>query len=235
MPVTGSNAARRTSPESTTARTPGSVRLVSAMLVARTTRRRPAGSGSKARACSAGANSPYKGSSTTESSTSGMPPSIASVRRISPAPGKKASTSPAHSRNARCTASASSRSGDSSPPGKTGIARPTYRTATGYRRPAAVTTGTSAPVARESSADTAAPSSVADITTIRRSVSSVARASRHSASPVSACKLRSWNSSKSTAATPSSAGSDCSMRVSTPSVTTSMRVCGPTRVSSRMR
>ena len=52
---------------------------------------------------------------------------------------------------------------------------------------------------------------------------------------MSACRLRSWNSSKITAATPSSDGSLCSIRVSTPSVTTSMRVARETRVSSRMR
>ena len=82
---------------------------------------------------------------------------------------------------------------------------------------------------------TAAPSSVADITSTRSAGDSAARPSRHSASPRSACRLRSWNSSKMTAATPSSAGSSCSSRVSTPSVTTSMRVARDTRVSSRMR
>src|SRR5580693_2013351 len=45
MPVTGSKRARRTSPESTTTRTPGMVRLVSAMLVASTTLRCPGAAG----------------------------------------------------------------------------------------------------------------------------------------------------------------------------------------------
>ena len=49
------------------------------------------------------------------------------------------------------------------------------------------------------------------------------------------CRLRSWNSSKMTAATSSSAGSDPDSRVRIPSVITSMRVSRETRVSSRMR
>ena len=69
-----------------------------------------------------------------------------------------------------------------------------------------------------------APSMVADIT---RSLSSSRRPccrSRASASPRSASSERSWNSSNSTAPTPSSDGSSSTMRVNTPSVTTSIRV-----------
>ena len=86
-------------------------------------------------------------------------------------------------------------------------------------RPAAVTTGAS-----PNNFATAAPSSVADITSRRSSGERFSCESSANARPVSACRLRSWNSSNSTAATPSSAGSLCSMRVNTPSVTTSMRV-----------
>ncbi len=89
--------------------------------------------------------------------------------------------------------------------------------------------------ASPSSAATGPPSSVADITSTRRSSRSTARDWRVRARPRSACRLRSWNSSKTTIPTPSSAGSCCSIRVSTPSVTTSMRVRGPTRVSMRTR
>ncbi len=49
---------------------------------------------------------------------------------------------------------------------------------------------------------------VADMTS-RRNAPRWRRASRRNARPRSACRLRSWNSSKITAATPSSAGSSC--------------------------
>ena len=107
---------------------------------------------------------------------------------------------------------------------------PAYRVVTGKTLPFAVTTGAS-----PSNRDTAAPSSVADMTTILSSGATFSRASSASASPRSACRLLSWYSSNKTAATPSSAGSDCSIRVSTPSVTTSIRVSRDTRVSSRIR
>src|SRR5579859_6271374 len=57
----------------------------------------------------------------------------------------------------------------------------------------------------------------------------------HSASPRSAFKLRSWNSSKMMQPNPERAESSCSRRVSIPSVTTSMRVSPLTRVSNRVR
>ena len=69
----------------------------------------------------------------------------------------------------------------------------------------------------------------------RRSSRKPACASSASARPRSASSERSWNSSKSTAATPSSAGSSRIMRAKTPSVTTSMRVRGPTFEPSRTR
>ena len=82
---------------------------------------------------------------------------------------------------------------------------------------------------------TRAPSSVADMTRIRRSSRRPARASSASASPRSASSERSWNSSNKTAPIPVSSGSARINRVKTPSVTTSMRVRGPTRVSRRAR
>ena len=89
--------------------------------------------------------------------------------------------------------------------------------------------------AAPSSSATRAPSIVADIASTRSSGAKCRCASSANARPTSACRLRSWYSSNSTAAMPSSAGSLCSIRVNTPSVTTSMRVRLPTRVSSRMR
>jgi len=81
---------------------------------------------------------------------------------------------------------------------------------------------------------TGPPSSVADITRIFRSSRRARRISRHSASARSACRLRSWNSSKITMATPSRAGLARMRRVRIPSVITSMRVLGETRLSNRM-
>src|SRR3981081_2631293 len=59
MPVTGSKHARRTSPESTTTRTPGMVRLVSAMFVASATLRTPRTAGASAASCCSLARSPH--------------------------------------------------------------------------------------------------------------------------------------------------------------------------------
>ena len=108
--------------------------------------------------------------------------------------------------------------------------RRAQRVSTGNILPSAVTTG-----ALPSSCATAAASSVADITRMRRSSRTSACASRHSARPRSALRLRSWNSSKITIATPSSVASRCSQRVRIPSVTTSMRVLLLVRDSSRVR
>ena len=82
---------------------------------------------------------------------------------------------------------------------------------------------------------TRAPSSVADMTRRRRSSRRPPCASSASARPRSASRERSWNSSNSTAATPSSAGSSRIMRAKTPSVTTSMRVRRPIFEPSRTR
>ena len=69
-----------------------------------------------------------------------------------------------------------------------------------------------------------APSMVADMTRIRRSSRKPCCTSRASARPRSASSERSWNSSKITAATPSSIGSSRISRVKTPSVMISIRV-----------
>ena len=246
MPVAGSKRRRRTSPESTTTRTPGMVRLVSAMLVASTTRRAsvdpcraPGLAGLSAASCSSLDSSPYSGGIRTGPvmpDAGGDPSSSARTRWISRAPGRNTSTSPGSSSNARRTILAVSASGDSCDPreapicGSGGNPLPAYRVATGKDLPCAVMTGAS-----PSKRDTAAPSRVADMIRILRSGVTLARASRVSARPRSACRLRSWYSSKRTAAKPSSAGSDCSIRVSTPSVTTSMRVFRDTLVSRRIR
>ncbi|KAI8469772.1 MAG: hypothetical protein J3K34DRAFT_422769 [Monoraphidium minutum] len=79
------------------------------------------------------------------------------------------------------------------------------------------------------------PPSVADITSSLRSGRVQRWASRQRASARSASRLRSWNSSSSTAPTPASPGSACSRRSRMPSVTTSMRVDALTLLSSRTR
>ena len=95
--------------------------------------------------------------------------------------------------------------------------------------------GSRSPAHRPAGRATRAPSRVADITSSRRSSRSSAWPSRAKARPRSASRLRSWNSSNSTAATPSRPGSSRIMRVKTPSVTTSIRVRAETRDCMRTR
>ena len=109
-----------------------------------------------------------------------------------------------------------------------GSGRSSQRVSTGKARPSERMTG-----APSKSVATGWASSVADMTTSARSGRSAARASHARASPRSAFRLRSWNSSKMTQPTPSSEGSDCSIRVRMPSVTTSIRLPGTD--SPRMR
>ena len=85
------------------------------------------------------------------------------------------------------------------------------------------------------SAATRAPSMVADITRRRRSSRKAICTSWASAKPRSASSERSWNSSNSTAATPSSVGSSRMSRVKMPSVTTSIRVLRETLDPNRIR
>ncbi len=73
------------------------------------------------------------------------------------------------------------------------------------------------------------------MTSRRRSGRRAPCTSRHRASARSACRLRSWNSSKITRPTPESSGSPCRRRVRMPSVSTSRRVAAPTADSKRTR
>jgi hypothetical protein len=78
-PVAGSRRGARRKPPSTTIRTPGTVSEVSAMEVASTTLRRALGP--RARSCSAGGISPWRGST-----SASRPDRRSAVRRISPQP-----------------------------------------------------------------------------------------------------------------------------------------------------
>ena len=102
---------------------------------------------------------------------------------------------------------------------RTRVLRPRYRVSTGKARPPPAITGAS-----PRSFATRAASMVADITRSFRSSRKPCCTSRASASPRSASSDRSWNSSNRSAATPSRDASSSTMRVNTPSVTTSMRV-----------
>ena len=216
MPLAGSKRGSRASPVSITARTPGSVTLLSATLVAKTTRR--CAPGANTRACSSTLISPCSAQI-----SAFRPASKRTARSISALPGKKHNKSPVLSTSASSTARLSWLSGVS----RGRAAR--YRISTGKLRPAETKRGASRKRASRS------PSSVADITTKRRSGRTAACTSKHSARPRSLAKLRSWNSSKITAEMPSNSGSSCSRRVRMPSVTISMRVWADILRSKRMR
>ena len=191
------------------------------MGVASTTLRSPAPEGAIAARCSAFDSSPYSGQIRVCPSA---PSNISAHRRISPSPGRKARMSPACSRWATRTQCAT-RSATSSAEASSGV----WRISTGNIRPALSMSGAS------SARQIASASIVADISTIRRSGRSSDCASRVSASATSLARLRSWNSSKMTTPTPSSAGSSTSIRVRMPSVSTSIRVRADTRLSKRIR
>ena len=192
------------------------VRLVSAMLVASTTLRDPAAAGASAASC-ASARQLAEQRQQLRAGGAGLlaeqllhAADLARARAGTPArrPAPRAApASPAAPRGARAAPGRAPRAAAAAP-------CPRSASATRNARPGALTSGAS-----PSRRATAVPSRVADMTSRRSSGARLARASRHSARPRSACRLRSWNSSKMTAATPSSAGSDCSIRVSTPSVT----------------
>ena len=121
MPVAGSKRKRRTSPESTTTRTPGMVRLVSAMLVASTTRREPGAGGHERRLLLLARRARRRAAGSAARPVpprrrGGEPSSSARTRWISRAPGRNTSTSPCSSANARRTILAVSASGDSCVP-----------------------------------------------------------------------------------------------------------------------
>ncbi len=200
---------------------PSMVRLLSAMLVASTILRAPAGGAAMAASCAAASSPAYSGHTRTSAGSSARS-SPAARRRISGVPGRNTSRLPLSCASARRMA-ATSRPSSGPSPGR-------WRTLTGKLRPALLTRG-----APPSSSATAAPSSVALITSSRRSGRSSACACTHSARPRSACRLRSWYSSKITSPTPVSAGSACNKRVRMPSVMTSMRVAADTRLSRRVR
>ena len=120
--------------------------------------------------------------------------------RISPAPGRNTSTSPSGSaqhpwRTAATAPARCARGAGGAPSGP----RP------GATRLSLVITGAGGP-SPPSRAATRSPSRVADMTSRRRSGRRWRRASRARARPRSACRLRSWNSSKITRPTPVEAG-----------------------------
>ena len=210
-------------------RTPSIVRLVSAMLVASTILRCPAGAAAMAASCSASGRLPCNTCTAARCvASSGSPCSRSATRRCSPMPGRNTSTSPSSRVRASRTVRAASASGRSSARGGR------YSVSTGKMRPSLRTTGTgaSAPPSRRA---TSPPSSVADMTSTRSAGRKCCCVSSVRANPRSACSDRSWNSSNSTAPYGSSDWSSASSRVSTPSVTTSTRVRGDTRVSPRTR
>ena len=210
----------RARPLSTTPRTPGTVIEVCATFVATTTR--GLSDGCSARSCSPGGIDPCRRRSSS-CRAPGCARNATSVRSISPTPGMNTSTSPATS-SARRTARAAASSHRSSP--RCGGA---CCTDTGCVRPC--TCRRSAPSA---SANRSA-SSVALITTSFRSARAESCRRRTAATARSACRLRSWNSSTTTAATPGSVGCSSSMRRNTPSVRKPMRTASLHAASKRVR
>ena len=174
-PLAGSKRASRARPQSTTSRTPSMVSEVSAMDVASTTLRCPAGAGAMAASCSRAERLPYSGHSATSAASL---PSSKSVRwRISPAPGKKASRLP-WSVCIKCVIT-SAMCRHSRGPAPACAAPPTIcparsvggmcRICTGYTLPSQSTEGQP-----PKSSATAVTSSVADMTISRRSGRSAA-------------------------------------------------------------
>ena len=209
----------RARPLSTTARTPGTVTLLSATLVASTTLRRSPSS--RARSCTLPSSRPC--SSTRSRPSSRASPSIARLQRaISPTPGKNTSTSPSPSDNARRVAE-TTRCSSVRPD-----SLPSQWVSTANARPCATTCR-----APGKNCISGSSSSVADITTNRSSGRTVSRTSWTIARARSPSRLRSWNSSNTTVWMPSKKGSRKQRRTSTPSVTKRTRVAFPARVSSR--
>jgi hypothetical protein len=212
--------ATRASPASTTARTPSMVSEVSATLVDTITLR--ASLGASARSCSPRESEPCRGS-TVRPSRAATGASAAVARRISAAPGKNTSTCPSGvSRTARATPWATRRSCGSSE------LRCKCSISIGNVRPSARTT------VAPTKAATGPGSMVADITTRARSGRVVSRSRTSMPRHTSVSTCRSWNSSSTTADTPSSRGSLASLRTSTPSVRNQSRVEGPPARSKRM-
>ncbi len=114
MPLPGSKRGTRASPASITTRTPSMVRLVSAMLVASTTLRIPAGAGSMAARWSARSNSPCSGQSRMSLRPSSDSASASLTLRISAWPGRNTSRLPGSSSSA-CNTACSTRGSIRSP------------------------------------------------------------------------------------------------------------------------
>ena len=170
--------------------------------------------------CASRERSPCSGST-----RAGQRSSACAVRRISAMPGRKTRISPGCASSASRTAfaAASGRSrGDM-------MSRLAWITSTGNILPSLVITGAA------SKAESFSASAVADIARMRSSGRRPRCRSRTKARARSASRLRSCTSSKITSPMPSSPGSESRREVSSPSVITSMRVFGPTALSSRVR
>ena len=219
MPGTGVEARRPREARSRPRRARRStVSDVSAMSVdSTTTRRRPGGDGASAASCSASDSAPASGDDV-DVARQIEPTSAASVRRISPMPGRNTSTSPLSSRTAVRTTSATA----CSTRARRSIGR--QRTSTGNMRPALSIIGASLRRRR-------------GLGNQPRRVRGGRHRQQPQVGPDRACRrrvptpgrgrsgrLRSWTSSKITRPTPGNSGSCCRRRVSTPSVTTSIRV-----------
>ena len=94
MPFLASNVGDLRKPESTTHRTPGIVRELSAIGVLTTTRLLPGGAGLSAVAWSSCDNAPYSGTASTPGGHARDSRNLEMTRLISAAPGRNARTSP---------------------------------------------------------------------------------------------------------------------------------------------
>ncbi len=178
MPAPGSNRARRARPASTTTRISSMVSEVSAIAVAKTTLR-PCGAGAIAARWAEKSIAPNSGCRLMPAPRRGR--SSASVRRISPSPGKNTSTPPWVSAMACTTRSAVACSSRA----VRGRGWGSQCRSTGWLRPCEVIMG--APIIWA----TGAASSVADMTNKCRSSRSAPAISKHNASPRSAFSERS--------------------------------------------
>ena len=174
-----------------------------------------------ARSCSAADKSPCR-LTISRPRPSAMPLHDLALSRISRAPGKNTSTLPSSPVCPRCRRPSPTRAPSSRSPR---IVR--YSISTGWLRPGERSDGASR------NADTGPGSSVADMTTIRRSGRDVVWSRRSSVSARSVSTCRSWNSSSTTADTPRSLGSSRRRRTNKPSVTKRIRVASLTRDSKR--
>ena len=227
IPVSGEKRETRARPVSTTDSIPSIVSEDSAIDVARTTLRRPGGEGRSAASCSARVSAAKSGISSTSGPRRDSSSSRAAVR-ISPSPGRNASTDPRRSESARRTPAAARAATDGS------VLRSSHAVSTGNIRPSARTTGAGAAPVPPRWRATASASSVADMTRTRRSGRRPRRTSSASASPKSAWRERSWNSSKTTSPASASSGSERIRRERSPSVRTSIRVSRDVFRSRRM-